>query len=284
MIGKHILVAFILFVTAQAFTFRQAEPKLTPYDVKKSQEWAVFASVAYCPKTCLQNWNCKTSAHETLTDVSYIVYNLTQAPGYIGYNPSRNAIIVSFRGSQNIQNWIENFNFEKVPYVYCLKCEIHSGFYADYLAVAGQISAKVQNILNKHPNAKIVATGHSLGGAIAMITAMELRRIFYNIEVEIHTFGAPRIGDVQLARHINNKIPNIYRVIHNKDIVPHLPPDLPEFNYHHSAYEIFWNSDFTSYKTCSDTGEDKSCSNQYFPNYTTGDHDTYFIKISSPQC
>ena len=117
-----------------------------------------------------------------------------------------------------------------------------------------------------------------------MITAMELRRIFYNIEVEIHTFGAPRIGDVQLARHINNKIPNIYRVIHNKDIVPHLPPDLPEFDYHHSAYEIFWNSDFTSYKTCSDTGEDKSCSNQYFPNYTTGDHDTYFIKISSPQC
>lgn len=53
MIGKHILVAFILLVTAQAFTFRQAEPKLTPYDVKKSQEWAVFASVAYCPKTCL---------------------------------------------------------------------------------------------------------------------------------------------------------------------------------------------------------------------------------------
>jgi hypothetical protein len=53
MIGKHILVAFILLATVQAFTFLKTEPKLTPYDVKKSQEWAVFASVAYCPKTCL---------------------------------------------------------------------------------------------------------------------------------------------------------------------------------------------------------------------------------------
>jgi hypothetical protein len=53
MIGKHILIAFILLIAVQAFTFLKVEPRLTPYDVKKSQEWAVFASVAYCPKTCL---------------------------------------------------------------------------------------------------------------------------------------------------------------------------------------------------------------------------------------
>lgn len=79
--------------------------------MKRSQEIAVFASVAYCPHTCIDNWNCKITSHESLTDVSYIVYNITQAPGYIGYSPSRNTIIVSFRGSQNIQNWIENLNF-----------------------------------------------------------------------------------------------------------------------------------------------------------------------------
>ena len=79
---------------------------LTPYNRQKSEEYAVFASVAYCPRTCLENWSCKTSEHDKLTDVSYIIYNLTQAPGYIGYSASRNAIILSFRGSQNIQNWI----------------------------------------------------------------------------------------------------------------------------------------------------------------------------------
>jgi hypothetical protein len=98
-----ILVA--LFAAGKGFVVDNSVV-ITPYDVKKSQEYAVFASVAYCPRTCLENWSCKTSAHETLTDVSYIVYNLTQAPGYIGYSPSRNAIIVSFRGSQNTPNWI----------------------------------------------------------------------------------------------------------------------------------------------------------------------------------
>jgi predicted lipase len=137
--------------------------------------------VAYCPKTCLENWSCKTSAHDPLTEVSYIVFNLTQAPGYIGYSASRNAIIVSFRGSQNIQNWIENLNFEKVPYIYCLRCEIHAGFYADYTAVAASVNNKVQTLLNKYPTARIVTTGHSLGGALATIAGMELKRVFYNV-------------------------------------------------------------------------------------------------------
>ena len=101
------LMAILLTLCAvgKGFVMGSA-PQLNPYDINKSKEYAVFASVAYCPRTCLENWSCKTSAYDPLTDVSYIVYNLTQAPGYIGYSPSRNAIIVSFRGSSNIQNWI----------------------------------------------------------------------------------------------------------------------------------------------------------------------------------
>jgi hypothetical protein len=94
-----------LLAVGEGFVFGSSV-ELTSYNVKKSQEYAVFASVAYCPRSCLEDWSCKTSAHDPLTDVSYIVYNLTQAPGYIGYSPSRNAILISFRGSQNIQNWI----------------------------------------------------------------------------------------------------------------------------------------------------------------------------------
>jgi hypothetical protein len=150
--------------------------------------------------------------------------------------------------------------------------------------VAATVNNKVQTLLNKYPGARVVTTGHSLGGALATIAGLELRRVFYNVEVEIHHYGAPRVGNVHLSKHITNKIPNIYRVVHHKDIVPHLPPDLPEFEYHHTAYEIFWDLDFTEYKTCDTSGEDKSCSNQFFPEYSTSDHDTYFIKMSSPKC
>ena len=39
-------------------------PQPNPYDVNKSKEYALFASVAYCPRTCFENCSCKTSAHE----------------------------------------------------------------------------------------------------------------------------------------------------------------------------------------------------------------------------
>jgi hypothetical protein len=104
------------------------------------------------------------------------------------------------------------------------------------------------------------------------------------LNIEVHTFGSPRVGNVNLAKFINNKIENIYRVVHNKDIVVHYPPDVDGFNYKHSAYEIFFNSDMTSYKTCSPSGEDGSCSNQYFPAYNLEDHHYYFGIIDEPEC
>ena len=117
------------------------------------------------------------------------------------------------------------------------------------MAIATQLVNTVQSLLKQYPNARILTTGHSLGGALALIAAVELRRQF-TAPVEVHSFGAPRIGNDHLAKHVNNKVEDIYRVVHNRDLVPHLPPDLPKFEYHHSAYEIFWNEDYTAYKTC----------------------------------
>lgn len=63
-----------------------------------------------------------------------------------------------------------------------------------------------------------------------------------------------------------------------------MPPDLPKFEYHHSAYEIFFDKDMKEYKTCGDTGEDRSCSNQYFPDYVLDENSWYFRAIESPEC
>lgn len=107
---REITVVLMLLFAANAYNLVE-EVQLKPYDVQRSKEIVVFASLAYCPRPCIDSWNCKSAGSEVLTDVTYVVFNLTQAPGYIGYSASRNAIILSFRGSSNIQNWIENFNF-----------------------------------------------------------------------------------------------------------------------------------------------------------------------------
>lgn len=46
-----------------------------------------------------------------MTDTFYIEQALTKAAGYVGYHTKNNQIFLSFRGSSNIQNWIEDANF-----------------------------------------------------------------------------------------------------------------------------------------------------------------------------
>lgn len=61
-----------------------------------------------------------------------------------------------------------------------------------------------------------------MGGALAMISALELQLLYGNVK-EIHTFGCPRVGDMNFAQFLKLKVESIRRVVHSKDIVPHVP-------------------------------------------------------------
>lgn len=47
---------------------------------------------------------------------------------------------------------------------------------------------------------------------------------------------SPRVGNRQLAEFINNMLKNAFRVVHDRDIVPHVPPSF--FNYQHHKIEV----------------------------------------------
>ncbi|KYF83459.1 hypothetical protein BE17_10665 [Sorangium cellulosum] len=73
-------------------------------------------------------------------------------------------------------------------------------------------------------------TGHSLGGALAVLTAA---RIYTNGDVEelrsvlrgVYTFGQPMVGDRTFARAVGRKFERkLFRHIYRNDIVPRLPP------------------------------------------------------------
>jgi predicted lipase len=123
---------------------------------------------------------------------------------------------------------------------------------------------------------KILFTGHSLGAALASINAIYTAMMSLNIPLEVYNFGSPRFANENLAQFVMQNVPNHYRMVHNRDIVPHLPP---EVEYRHVAHEIFFSKDMINYKVCDDSGEDPTCSNQFFPNYNAADHSFYFYQI-----
>ena len=97
----------------------------------------------------------------------------------------------------------------------------------DYLSVSKLVTDKITEILKRQPSASILTTGHSLGAALAAIAAIELKQFFPQTKVRVHNFGQPRVGNKKLADYMSSKLDGIYRVVHNKDLVPHAPPDLP---------------------------------------------------------
>jgi predicted lipase len=72
-------------------------------------------------------------------------------------------------------------------------------------------------------------------------------------------FGCPRVGDDAYAAFSDSKIPNQWRMVHLKDIVPHNPGSAWPFNFYHTSTEVYEDKQ-GNYKVCS-KGEDKTCSN-----------------------
>lgn len=128
------------------------------------------------------------------------------------------AILVSFRGTEALNDWIANLDVRSTPRSYG---EVHRGFADAFELVKADLIATV---LALRPAQKAVHfTGHSLGGALALIAACELRTIFPI--TGLYTFGQPRVGDTTTARFVQDHYPTGYhRFVFDDDVVPRIPP------------------------------------------------------------
>ncbi|XVE51766.1 hypothetical protein DITRI_Ditri02bG0067200 [Diplodiscus trichospermus] len=114
------------------------------------------------------------------------------------------------------------------------------------------VREKLKSLLEEHNNAKYIVTGHSLGGALAILFPIVLelheetnliRKLF-----GVYTFGQPRVGNRQLGRfmeaHLNHPVPRYFRVVYCNDLVPRLPYDDKTFLYKHFGVCLYYDSCF----------------------------------------
>lgn len=161
----------------------------------------------------------------------------TDVTGYVGLDPTNHLIVVAFRGSVSIENWLTNLDMKTVSTDICSGCTAHAGFWQSWLDSRDAVLAAVKKLARSNPGYKVAATGHSLGGAIASLAAAQLRNDGYN--VALYTFGAPRIGGSKLSSYITNQAGGNYRVTHWNDPVPRVPTLLQ--GYVHISPEYYIN-------------------------------------------
>jgi hypothetical protein len=66
-------------------------------------------------------------------------------------------------------------------------------------------------------------TGHSLGGALAVLAAWRLRRQGVDIQ-KVYTFGQPMVCNLEAVNKFNLRLVNrIYRFVNEDDLIPQLP-------------------------------------------------------------
>ena len=237
-----------------------------------------LSAAAYCDKSSYLSRSFKGPAAGFVA-TSVIHDDRTDTTGYIGYLPSDKSIYVVFRGSVSLKNWIEDLDALKTEYTSYPECgcQVHNGFFIAEQAVIASIVSEVQNLMSAHPGYKVKVAGHSLGAALAQLAAMDLLKA--GIACTAYNFGQPRTGDKTYAAFATAALP-IWRMVHNKDQVPHLP-FTTSMEFYHVCTEEFEDANH-KLKSCDSSCEDTSCADQYaFSDTNWDDHGLYLnLKMS----
>ncbi|KAF8376529.1 hypothetical protein PRIPAC_82958 [Pristionchus pacificus] len=140
------------------------------------------------------------------------------------------------------------------------------------------LGADVQRLSAAHPDYTLYITGHSLGASMSALAVVRIakNKIHPVDKIINYNFGEPRTGDKQFASLFDSLLKG-YRVIHDKDLIPHTP--FPSMGYQHHATEVFYENNMTPgspFVVCKEQ-EDPKCSNKHkFDLNFADDHFHYF--------
>jgi len=252
------------------------------YNTNTGERYLFYSYAAYCSDSSITSWSCEycSSGSAALSDLTLFSDSATNTFGFVGYNAGNNEIVCSFRGTvaSSLQDWIDDLSFSYAQGVYpdIPGAHVHSGFYGCYTALKNAAQSAVNALQAEYPDADVYYTGHSLGGAIATLAHVD-GVINWDVSASqsnSFTFGSPRVGDATFATGFSNEVgwTNHYRVVNNRDIVPHLPLEI--LGYHHICTEVWLHSGKTT--ICNQSGEDPSCSDSLLLATSVSDHLSYY--------
>ncbi len=135
-------------------------------------------------------------------------------------------LVVAFRGSEEtgIADWITDLKFIQQVFPYGeggnKKVKVHYGFIQAYKSVRDA----VLNETKKTPYKRIICTGHSLGGALATLAALDIEYNLPDKDISCYTFGSPKVGNKYFTESYNKRVPKTFRFVNGSDTVPNIPP------------------------------------------------------------
>ncbi|WP_162181236.1 lipase family protein [Rhodococcus wratislaviensis] len=189
---------------------------------------------------------------QVVVDAMFIV-----STAYIVQSQDGRVVMLCYRGTQpvNVVNWLTDLDADPAQVEYDLgddhdeRSRVHAGFYRNTRATRFAVIDVLQRALEGwsiaegseeriHPIEALYITGHSLGGAMAILMTVMLHaqrryRDIASVYRATYTFGQPMIGTPEFARACEKLRlgsgdgllqERIFRYVYGADVVPQLPP------------------------------------------------------------
>ncbi|OMC56275.1 hypothetical protein A5747_09530 [Mycobacterium sp. IS-836] len=153
--------------------------------------------------------------------------------------------VIAIRGTEGILEWIHDAEFDLVPCPFLAGAgHTEDGFTDMYESLTTGTASDSPAVVNAlatlafpRPVTSVTICGHSLGGALATLLALDVAANTVFKAPAVYTYGSPRTGDSLFASTYDQVVLNSYRIANRLDIVPALPPPI---NYEHvlNPYEL----------------------------------------------
>lgn len=217
------IIVLISCVAAKAMA--AAQPDQSPINFTEIKEFATLANAAYQPLPKIRTLSALKkyllSHYSNIPEIEISYFLVTD-------DIAKTQVIV-VRGTSNVENAMVNAAL-KLTLDKHLGVRLHNGFSQSARAIYTEIKPLLKT------DYAISVTGHSLGGAVALILAMHLDIDDFTVG-KVVTFGQPKVTNIagtNAFKHLD-----VIRVVTPKDLVPLVPPFDPVDIY---DLDIYWHS------------------------------------------
>lgn len=135
---------------------------------------------------------------------------------------TEDSLWIVFAGSNDLADWRGNIRVPKTDFAGWFKAHHHFG------TVAEAVMPAVIDLCKRWQGKKIKLAGHSLGGAVAVLLAVELAAQGY--ELALWTFGQPMVASKADLTDALHGVPYV-RVVNGADVVARIPRWWPGYDH-----------------------------------------------------
>src|SRR5260370_36356148 len=168
----------------------------------------------------------------------------TVSIGLLLWQSGTGEAVIAIRGTEGIHEWLVDVNFFTTACPFLAGAgETEDGFTDMYksFAIGGtsgpSVTASLATIFGSKQVNSLTVCGHSLGGALATLQALDVAANTKFKNPTVYTYASPRTGDAQFASTYDSKVPSTFRIVNTADLVPKLPLP-PPYEHVHGEYKL----------------------------------------------